>query len=401
MSESKTASEVQPTANLIEQDAVREQLGRIISSKLFRNSRRYPNFLRTVVEYTLEGRVPELKERTLGIEVFGRAPNYDTGSDPVVRITAGEVRKRIAQYYHEPGHEKELRIDLQPGSYVAEFAIPSSASALPEPAQESLRDWPVKQAPSLRIAFLGIALLIICAAVALAWNRHRENTALDRFWSPVLHSPDRALLCVAPPLADPRFVPSGSQPSARSPNFRGEHVALLDATTLSEISGLLRSNHKDFSIRTVTETQFSDLQNGPTVLVGAFNNHWTMRLDDTLRYRFFADNPENPSLVGVMDQRDPNRSWVVHLPVQDTFEDYAIVGRVVDPRTARIVVFAAGVRGYGTLAAGRFLTDPPYMREMAGKLPANWEQKNMEFVLATDVINKSGGPPRVVAWNVW
>ena len=56
-----------------------------------------------------------LKERTLGIEIFGRDADDHTASDPIVRVTATEIRKRIAQYYQEPGHETELRLSLPSG----------------------------------------------------------------------------------------------------------------------------------------------------------------------------------------------------------------------------------------------------------------------------------------------
>jgi len=68
-------------------------LERILSSPLFRKSKRFPNLLRFVVERSLHGHSEPLKERTLGIEVFGRAPDYDTNLDPVVRTTAVEIRK--------------------------------------------------------------------------------------------------------------------------------------------------------------------------------------------------------------------------------------------------------------------------------------------------------------------
>src|SRR3974390_2737414 len=112
-----------------ERSAIRDQLERILASPLFKNSKRYPNLLRFVVERALEGHADPLKERTLGIEVFGRAPDYDTNLDHIVRTTAGEIRKRIAQYYHEPGHESEIRIDLPLGSYVPEFNWPLGQSA--------------------------------------------------------------------------------------------------------------------------------------------------------------------------------------------------------------------------------------------------------------------------------
>ncbi len=71
-----------------ERVAIREQLERILANPLFRNSKRYPNLLRYIVEHTLDGHKAELKERTLGVEVFGRNPGYDTNADPIVRATA-------------------------------------------------------------------------------------------------------------------------------------------------------------------------------------------------------------------------------------------------------------------------------------------------------------------------
>ncbi len=82
------------------------------------------------MEHTLAGRSAELKERLLGIEVFRRAPDYDTNTDPVVRVTAAEVRKRIAQYYQEPGHAHEIRIDVPTGSYVPHFSRPQTTGLM-------------------------------------------------------------------------------------------------------------------------------------------------------------------------------------------------------------------------------------------------------------------------------
>ena len=77
--------------------SLREELDRVIASHHFQTSKRCQAFLRYAFEETLSGR-QELKERSIGIEVFGRNPSYDTNLDPVVRMTAGEVRKRLALY---------------------------------------------------------------------------------------------------------------------------------------------------------------------------------------------------------------------------------------------------------------------------------------------------------------
>src|ERR1700677_4709739 len=104
-----------------EKSAIREQLDRLLANPHFSHSKRFPSFLRFVVEQTLAGEADNIKERTLGIEIFGRDADYDTASDPIVRVTAAEIRKRVAQYYQDPAHVNELRIALPPGSYIPKF----------------------------------------------------------------------------------------------------------------------------------------------------------------------------------------------------------------------------------------------------------------------------------------
>src|SRR3954449_10549675 len=128
----REATPATDSKSVVDSKAVLGQLDRMLKSRHFRNSRRYPAFLSHIVRRTLAGDLDSLKERILGIEVFKRAHDYDTGADPVVRITAGEVRKRIALYYHDEGTEQELRIELPPGSYVPVFSMHSNGFAAPE-----------------------------------------------------------------------------------------------------------------------------------------------------------------------------------------------------------------------------------------------------------------------------
>src|SRR4051794_6664848 len=104
-----------------EKVAILRLMDRLLNSRHFRNSRRYPVLLEYLVRETLAGNSDLLKERLLGIAVFHRQADYDANADPVVRVTAAEVRRRIAQFYQEEGQAEEIRIDLRPGSYVPEF----------------------------------------------------------------------------------------------------------------------------------------------------------------------------------------------------------------------------------------------------------------------------------------
>src|SRR5947209_7383110 len=141
VSQSATREKVRQAGpvELPESAAVLEQLQRILANSLFQHSKRYPAFLRHVVEQTLRGAGDELKERTLGVAVFRRTPEYDTSADPVVRNTASEVRKRLEEYYSEAGREGELRITLPAGAYVPEFrlaTVDAAAAQATAPAVE-------------------------------------------------------------------------------------------------------------------------------------------------------------------------------------------------------------------------------------------------------------------------
>ena len=165
---------------------VQDQLQRILTSTQFKNSKRCSDFLRQVVEGAAEGRLDLLKERSLGVSVFDRAPDYDTNQDPIVRNTAGQVRKRLAQYYHEPGREDELRIDLPPGSYVPEISPPVAVVpvvAAPVQPRAPARVW--------RWVLAGVF-----AVVLAYWLMPSAQSPMQRFWSPILNYPGTVVLSV-------------------------------------------------------------------------------------------------------------------------------------------------------------------------------------------------------------
>ncbi|MGA8579618.1 MAG: hypothetical protein WB579_13110, partial [Bryobacteraceae bacterium] len=105
------------------EEQVREELSRVLACHEFRASKRSQEFLRYVVENTLQGHGDMLKERTIGIEVFGRPTSYDPSDDATVRVKAGEVRKRLGLYYSDQGSHNPIRIELPSGTYIPEFHL--------------------------------------------------------------------------------------------------------------------------------------------------------------------------------------------------------------------------------------------------------------------------------------
>jgi hypothetical protein len=372
-----------------ERSAIREQLERILASPLFKNSRRYPILLRFAVERALDGHTEPLKERTLGVEVFGREPDYDTNLDPVVRTTACEIRKRIAQYYHDATHDTELRIEFPAGTYVPEFRLP------PRPAYPEVATGIAKAPTKSRVwvAAGAGAILLAGAALILAATGSRA-TSLDRFWAPVFASDDPISFYIG-------GYATGKEVVSVLDLMESERVAFSDATALAKLATLLAAKKKPYRFRLQTSSQMEDLKDGPALLIGAFNNSWALRLTDQLRYRFV--NNRETHVNGIRDSQNAAIAWTgdVSAPYKELKQDYAIVSRVVDPSTGKIVVTASGLAKFGTEAAGEFLTSPKAMEQIGKSAPSNWDRMNIEIVIATDVVGRRAGPPRVVATHFW
>ena len=389
--------------------AVREQVDRVLASPIFRNSRRNSSLLKHVVERALEGRTEELKERSIGVDVFGRAADYDTNTDHVVRSAAGEVRRRLAQYYVEPGREAELRIDLQAGSYIPQFRRPVERFGLALPQLEEPLHQPDtpprKWAGLLRRRYLAIGACILVIAVLtplLLIRFGSQATARDKFWAPFLASPSPAMLCFggggqANPASDANLALTVSEYEHLS--FRRMHTS--DAVAVADLAGLLQASKKPFRIvNRASSTSFRDLQSGPFILVGGMNNEWTLRLTSGLRFSF----ARQPNGARVQDKENPaNTGWAVDFttPLSQFNRDYAIVSRVRDPKTEQTAVIVAGIGSWGTLAAGEFVTEAEHLPKLEKLAPAHWERGNVQVVLATDVIRGSSGPPIVLATHFW
>jgi hypothetical protein len=403
-----TAPRVERHADLTDGATVREQLERLLASSHFHNSKRFPSLLRFVVEHVLKGQSDLLKERTLGIEVFGRSANYDTSADPIVRVTAAEVRKRIAQYYDEPGRERELRIALPSGSYVPQFYWPDEIEVdrtLVHPVDGG-REGVTREKPGRAIWMALAALFIFAAGIAFGvfWNTP-WHPGFDYFWGPVLQSRDSVLFCVADQNQYSTITLRDANDPSRQTILKDNLTAVLidDLSPALRVAGLLQAKGKPYSLRAVDSTSLSDLRNVTAVVIGAFDNAWTLRLTRQLRYHF--DNDALMSQFRIVDSGLPAHApWVVNRPQQmstNNYKDYAIVARFTDPTTGKLTIVVAGIARGGTVAAGEFLTNPNNLEQLRQAAHAGGDKSNLEIVLSTEIIDGNPGVPRMEASYFW
>ncbi len=405
----------------VEKDAVQQQLELLLASPLFHSSKRYPKFLRLVVARALAGQTDQLKERILGVEIFDRPADYDTNTDPIVRVTAAEIRKRIEQYYHDPKHNHEIRMFLPAGSYAPQFYWPGHPSGppavtsleVPGEAGDVLKAQtaaaladvrqPKRNLMARRIPALVLIGLTLAVATAVLWRVSRPQV-LKQFWEPFVTSPSPVLICVADQSQYSTIRLRDANDPSHQITLPDSMVALIidDVSPLVNVAALLRAYGKTSRVLGESNTTLTDLRRAPSIFIGAFDNSWTLRLTSPLRFHFANDAAMNK--LWIEDRDNPgNHNWMMDRTIQQTgtYSDYAIVARFVDPNIEQLVVVGAGIGRGGTVAAGEFLVDEQRMEEILKRVPGDWNRKNIEIVLETQVVGDRSGPPHVSAVYVW
>lgn len=399
------------------EDALAE-LERILRANSFRSSKRSQQFLRHVVHYALAGDLEQLKERSIGVAVFERPPGYDTSEDAAVRVAAGEVRKRLAQFYQDspPGR---VRIDLPPGSYIPEFQALAPEPAVEDHVPAAGRGALARSPHWTRrwVAWAGVVGIAVLAG--LVWQfQTTPRTAFDHFWRPLLEADRPPVVCLAHPvvyllseevhaadaarrgvsqLAGPYVVDvePGQLRRGDLVPATDQYVGSGDAYASSQIMSLFAQHRKPAQLRIGNDISFSDLRAAPAVLIGAYSNRWTMKANTSNRFAF-----EHHAVV---DRGTPGRVWRLKdmTPDYKSSEDYAVVSRIFQSYTGQVVITAAGITNAGTHAAAEFLSSPESLNAAMASAPAGWQSRNVELVLHCKVIGNTPGPPEVVASHYW
>lgn len=423
------------------QAAVKAELNKMISAPFFSQSARCRRFLSHVVLQTLSGKTDQLKERMIGISVFERANDYNTGEDAIVRVTANEVRKRIGQFYQESRTRHPVQIDLPRGTYVPEFRIhlteqdgestetgdndateqESPAAERPVPSVSAHSGQPEQNAETESRASAGavasqkvhtrrwwfrvtLALLILgtCATVAEYWRIRTRSTFPD-VWETFAESKVPVLMCLG--THNLPYAVSASSGETEDAVMREETIPIDDVSVVSSMARLLGNRGIPFRVAAADRTSLTDLQNQPVILIGAVDNQWAIQLTQSLRYRLSVDfplGPEKPPIAAITDSEQPGTQWKIDfsIPLSAWKTDYAVVAKYNDATVGVPVLIEAGLGNDGSLAASRFLTSSGLTTAL-GNEPSCREKVNFEAVIETKIIDTRPGAAHIVRLTCW
>jgi hypothetical protein len=408
---------------------IREELKSVLEGPFFVSSRRSQKFLTFVVENALERRFDQLKERTIGMELFARSADYDTNTDSIVRVTATDVRKRLFEHYSSAGRNARFRIELPQGSYIPEFQLrpempPTGAAQAPAsvPTSSTIQETaPAENPPPVamrRPHWLAFACL---AALALAAWLAIENAALRKQvstfpeapqmlpWSAVFDSGRRTHLIIADtsfaalqdllqrriPLADyaARNYP-GQNPALPPEVVRIEHLltrnhftSAVDASLAARLAQSYAARASAFTVTSAKNVQIRNFRTPDNfILVGSsYANPWAALIANQLGVTVEYDPAQGRQVA--IDKRPAAGQPSRHVPTAKTGgsgEAYAVLALVRNPGQAGHILLLAGTNMEGTEAAGELAFDTERLSSIlakAGISPAARPAQPFEILL--------------------
>lgn len=395
--------------------AVLRHLKEIVGGDAFRGSPRSAQFLTFIVEQAIAGRFDSLKERVIGIEIFGRAPSYDTGEDAIVRVTATDVRKRLLQHYGQYGVHGAFRIGLPSGSYlpavtrervdkeecpssdedghgsireIRGLAAPAMNSEGREVAVERLRPGSNSRWPHRAWVAAGIGVLVLNLALwALYWShaQHKEAPVPAAPWQAIFASSHAIHLITSDPgivtvqeiagheisvsdYANRKYIPESSKMTAdeiricRRLLWGDDSAAAVDAPIAARIAELAQRGARQIDVKAARSIPLSFLKSDDHyIFLGSpRSNPWVALFDDQLDFRFVFDEVSRQELIlnAHPAAGEPAR-YVPTAAGWATGQSYALIAFLQNPDQNGQVVLLAGANGEGTEAAGRLATDTP------------------------------------------
>lgn len=428
---------------------LREHLEQIIRSSAFKGSHRSQIFLTHVVERSLGGDSESLRERTIGMELFGRPADYDTGEDAIVRVTASDVRRRLLQFYGNPIGGGRVRIEIPSGAYLPEYRFLSAsepAAPAPVPAERSVEietavvavptapvmapAAPVASRRPRRWQALAVAAIALVLAGGLAgwflgrrWTRPLPND----FISSAFQGPSRSVqviisdeaLVLIQVILNRRYTLQqyedldylNAPELEQDPNLQRlrKRLSTMQLANIGDLQNagrmkeLLRARDWDVAIRHARQMNARDFRNGNFILLGgSFSNPWAnlFRVQDS---NFpMEDPPAGGKAVAYLNPHpapgQPPSFGVGTTPEGKVFT-HARVSLVQNVTHSGRVLWVAGQSVSATELAGEFLSNGESVgkvRTMLG-LSANSPLPDLEMILRVTEVNNVGDSVQLVA----
>jgi hypothetical protein len=370
------------------------QIDKLVASHALHGSESLCKLLRYLAAHALEQPGIPLKEYQIATELFARQPDFDPQLDSMVRVQAGRLRSKLAEYYGSEGAEDPVWVELPKGTYVLTFhqGTPASAKAHTAGAHETSHDGANWQQSSnrLRIAVgaLSLALVVSLAVIAVLMNTRRANpgvraaerepvpAAFQTFWKGFLTGPgepwvifSNAAFVGRPDLGLRYYNPAHDSKELIFDHYTGVGEVLA-VHNLDTVFGML---HQPIRVKRGSLFSLDDAKNNDLIFIGSPSENLTLLEIPGTQEFVFRSVPSGPrkgnmEIINVHAQPgEPGEVLATPANVPLT-EDYSVIGLVHGLNPERSVLILAGTTTLGTQAAVEYVCGQESLQELLHRL---------------------------------
>ncbi|MGB7846275.1 MAG: hypothetical protein WBL63_11715 [Candidatus Acidiferrum sp.] len=387
------------------------QVEKLANSSVLHGSESLRKLLRYLAHHAIEHPGTPLKEYQIATEEFGRPPEFDPAVDSMVRVQAGRLRSKLAEYYASEGAEDPIRIELHKGAYTLSFhphKPGETHSRAGDPAEYVLNQ--TSQARASRnwiIAVVTLSILLAAALAALfftqrvtpvasARSEEPAAAALQVFWKPFLRSPEEPWVV----FSNAAFV---GRPETGMRYYDDAHDAreavwdhytgvgeVLAVHALDEVFGAL---HRRIRVKRGSLFSLDDVKNNDLIFVGSPSENLTLlEIPGTHEFEFrrLDSGPRKGDLAvaNIHPQPGESRFYLASPSSAPLTEDYAVVGFVPGLNPSRSVLIIAGTTTFGTQGAVEYVCRQDSLGELLLRLSVSetGDLKPFEALLRVKVI---------------
>ena len=379
--------------HLADRDQYLEQIDRLVSSHVLRGSESLCKLLRYLAMHALTHPGVPLKEYEIATEVFHRPADFDPQLDSTIRVQAGRLRLKLAEYYGSEGAEDPILVDLPKGGYVLGFhhrtggaqkglSVTPWGSTRHESSPQTTRNWAIAVIVLVLLLVAAVAVIVTMIASRTSAqgiaSTHDElaPAAFRTFWGSFISGPEEPWVI----FSNGAFVGRPETGMRYFDAARDSRDLILDHYTgVGEVLAVHELDHvfallgRPILVKRGSLLSLDDAKNNNLIFLGSPAENLTLReIPSTQEFVFhwLTSGPRKGDLAILnmhpqAGEPDAFLATPSNLPLS---EEYSVIARVRERNPAQSVMILAGTTTIGTQAAAEYICSPQSLQDLLHRL---------------------------------
>ena len=378
-----------------EQDPFLQQIEKLVSSDVLHSSESLCKLLRYLAKHALEEPGARLKEYQIATEVFGRPADFDPQSDSMIRVQAGRLRAKLAEYYASAGAADRIVVELPKGSYQLQFHRQTlvgrrSVAAI---GTQAARDVTTTISRKWKLVAGALTVLLAIALITIAWlvSTHKPASAVlvntaepvppefQQLWKSFIKGPEEPWLI----FSNAAFIgrpETGMRYSSNSSDFKrpvlDHYTGVGEVLAVHELDKVFAMLQRQIRVKRGSLFSLDDVRNNDLIFLGSPSENLTLtEIPATHEFVFqrMSDGPRKGDLgiVNVHPSAAEGKFFLATPSGLPMTEDYAVIGFMLGLDSSRSVMIFAGTTTFGTQGAVEYVCHRNSLKELLSRLPVS------------------------------